>query len=167
MCRVQNWKDRVDIVPKGKVLRQFVRKKRECRKIRGKRSKHATIPGTSGSFRWMGKAFNNKEWKRRSGHTGGNDLLRKIETHGMMLVWGRLCSGYFRVKLGSKWLNSCCPPFIDDFLCVSTFSASCHYEGQVKVKRMSTPCERRFFFPINFQFMREGSSSGQRFEGRR
>ena len=40
-------------------------------------------------------------------------------------------------------------------------------EDQVKMQRMSSPCERRFFFPINLEFMRSGKGREQWFEGRR
>ena len=39
--------------------------------------------------------------------------------------------------------------------------------GQVKMKRVGSPCERRSFFSINVEFMRGGVGSGQRFVGRR
>ena len=37
-------------------------------------------------------------------------------------------------------------------------------EGQVNMQRLSSPCERLFFFPINVEFMRGGRCSGLMFE---
>ena len=40
-------------------------------------------------------------------------------------------------------------------------------EDQVMMKRSSSLCERRFFFPIDVEFMKGGRDRGQRLEGSR
>ena len=65
----------------------------------GRRSKHATNPGTCRGFKWMEKYFNMKLKKRSSRHNGGHDFQRLVDTNGQMLVWCRTYFGYARGKL--------------------------------------------------------------------
>ena len=105
MCRSKGGNPEVKIMPKGKVLWQFVQK-RECRKHRSEKSndlggqfkcmrcgkgiKHATIIGTcweGGSGGWAKQLTTKlRKWGRR--HNGKHDLQRTVDTNGKMLVWG-------------------------------------------------------------------------------
>ena len=50
--------------------------------------------------------FQKKGWRR---HLGGQDLVRRMDRQGEVLMWCRKWSGYVRQRMGPKLMN-CCKP---------------------------------------------------------
>ena len=48
-----------------------------------------------------------RRWSKS--HLGGDDMVRRVNRHGEVLIWCRKCSGCARQRMGPQLMN-CCKP---------------------------------------------------------
>ena len=115
-CLVEQWKDCEELRPKPKEKKVFVEKKSEntmhqtewcadanwyrCMRC-GRGSKHMKMPGKCTGPKFLSKSLD--KWGRR--HLGCQDLVRRMNRQGGVLIWCREWSGYARQKMGPKGMN--------------------------------------------------------------
>ena len=67
------------------------------------------MPGKCEGPRWLGKDSDPELEGMGNTHQGGNDMVRRVDPNGEVLVWCRRRSGCTRCCLGPKLMNRCRP----------------------------------------------------------
>ena len=114
----REWKDCHELKPKPKEKWIFVDQKREETKNRtewcaeankyrcmrcGRSSKRMKMPGKCKGPKYWSENW--RKWRKR--HLEGNDLVRRADRQGEVLIWCRKCSVHARQRMGPKLVDCC------------------------------------------------------------
>ena len=105
-CVVEEWHDCEELKPKPNEKDIFVNKNWKPRTI-GRSGMEQRVHIAASDVHRGGRRTPTtlKRWSKA--HSGGHDMLRRVDPNGEALVWCRKCSGYARCRLEQKLMNRC------------------------------------------------------------